>query len=117
MLNLSLRALEENFITKFGSYFYPEYYKVFISIIPEEERSDILKAYHKRIHSKDKEISIKYSRAWYKWESCLCSINFNPDDLAAIDRGEKDEQTLKLSKIETHYFINKAFFEVSSQEL
>jgi proline iminopeptidase len=44
------------------------YREEYLAPIPEAERGDMLKAYHDRLSSSDKEISLAAAKAWAKWE-------------------------------------------------
>jgi proline iminopeptidase len=40
----------------------------YLAPIPEDERGDMLKAYHSRLNSSDEKISLAAAKAWAKWE-------------------------------------------------
>ena len=40
----------------------------YVAVIPEEERGDMVKAYHAQLNSPDEEVSRRAARAWSKWE-------------------------------------------------
>lgn len=40
----------------------------YISVIPEEERGDMILAYHAQLNSADDETRIKAAKAWARWE-------------------------------------------------
>ena len=97
---------ELNWFYKDGgaSLFWPEKWKEFVETIPKNEQSDIIKAYHKRLFHKSKEIREKFSILWLKWENSLASMqksinNYTPPINYA----------LAFSRIENHYFFNKGF--------
>ena len=90
--------------------FFPETWKAFVDLIPEVERDDLILAYHKRLFSGDRTTEVQYARAWAAWENALASTSSSgqfhlpPSDYA-----------LAFSKLENHYFINKAFLEEDGQ--
>ena len=43
----------------------------YVEPIPEEERGDIILAYHAQLTSADDEIRLRAARAWTKWEYAL----------------------------------------------
>ena len=88
-----------------ASLFWPEKWKEFVETIPKNEQSNIIKAYHKRLFHKSKEIR-KVFNFMVKWENSLASMqksinNYTPPINYA----------LAFSRIENHYFINKGFLE------
>jgi hypothetical protein len=40
----------------------------YIAPVPEAERNDLVKAYHKLLNSEDEKVRIAAARAWSKWE-------------------------------------------------
>ena len=48
----------------------------YLAPVPENERSDLIKAYHKLLHSSDEAIRLKAAKAWAKWEWALGSWFF-----------------------------------------
>ena len=85
---------------------FPDYWSDFISLIPTDERSDILSAYHKRIHGDDLDLSRELCHRWALWEG-RCSTLYPSDDVV----NQFDECAISLSKIETHFFQNDCFIE------
>jgi proline iminopeptidase len=51
-----------------GAPFLNAYREEYLEPIPEEERGDMVKAYHSRLNSEDESIRLKAARAWSKWE-------------------------------------------------
>jgi len=90
-----------------ASFFYPDRWIEFIKLIPENERNDIIKAYHKRINSVSETEALIFAKNWSKWEAS--TINLIPSDEIIKDFTE-DEFALTFAKIETHYFVNNVFF-------
>ncbi|MCE8544310.1 prolyl aminopeptidase [Ruegeria pomeroyi] len=92
--------------------FWPEPWSRFAALIPENERGDMISAYHKRLFSGDMAQEIRYARAWSAWENALASIHSNgttgesPGDYARA-----------FARLENHYFINDGFLEFDGQIL
>lgn len=86
---------------------FPEYYENFIKLIPNNERNDMLKAYYKRIHSNDKD-RVLYCKAWTRWEMATSKLFIDED---SIKESEDEMFAEVFASIETHYFINNAFFD------
>ncbi|NRB18267.1 MAG: prolyl aminopeptidase [Rhodobacteraceae bacterium] len=92
--------------------FWPETWARFVSLIPENERDDIIGAYHKRLFSGDTSEEIRFGRAWSAWENALASIHSNGRS------GESPgEYARAFARLENHYFINLGFLESDGQIL
>jgi len=91
-----------------ASRIYPDAWEKYLEVIPEEERGDLLRSYHKRLISEDKEVQLQAAKAWSTWEgttSCLLP------DLKKIEQSGGDEFATAFARIECHYFLNGGFFE------
>jgi proline iminopeptidase len=88
-------------------WFYPEVHAQFASLVPEEERGDLLKAFGKRLFSDDPAVYLPAARAWGRYEgSCL----FLRPDAAAIEDFGSDAISLGVGRLEAHYFLHDGFF-------
>lgn len=92
--------------------FWPEVWERFVSLIPEDERDDLIKAYHRRLFSGDLPMEQRYGRAWASWENALASIHSS----GSTHEGPS-EYARAFSRLENHYFINGAFLEFDGQIL
>ena len=102
------RHAENQWITQNGvSWLYPDAYADFVSPIPLNERTDIIKAYYKQLTSEDKTIRQKAAKAWATFEATLLTLIPDP---AIILQFAADEQAEALARLECHYFINNGFF-------
>lgn len=84
--------------------FWPDLWARLVEPIPAEERHDIIAAYHKRLFSGKRSEEVVFARKWAAWENALASIE---NDGAVSD--SPADYALAFSKLENHYFINKAF--------
>lgn len=92
--------------------FWPEQWSKFTSLLPANELSDTIGAYHKRLFSGDRTTEILYARAWSHWENALASIHTNGSV------GESPgEYARTFARLENHYFINGGFLEFDGQIL
>ena len=89
------------------SYIYPDVWENYINIIPKDERSNLIKAYYKRLTGIDDKSRIIASKAWSTWEACTSKLIYNKKSLHQFDNEKVAEA---FAKIECHYFINKGFF-------
>jgi len=104
-----LRKVEIDWFYQQGcSYIFPDAWEKYISIIPENERNDFVKAYYKRLISKDKKARLVASKAWAKWEASTSKLIPNKQSLHQFD---DDKIAEAFARIESHYFINKGFFD------
>lgn len=103
-----VRKAEINWFYQDGAgRFYPEEWDNFVSVIPLEERGDLVKAYHKRLNSNDEKEIKKAAIAWSKWEGSTSRLKKNND---FINHFSDDHFAYAFARIENHYFINNAFF-------
>ncbi|TAH34743.1 MAG: prolyl aminopeptidase [Alphaproteobacteria bacterium] len=86
--------------------FFNEAWKELVAAIPENERADLLTAYHKRIHSSDPAVMLPAVRAFSKYEGSCSKLL---PDSALIQNFESDHIAIGLARMETHYFQNNLF--------
>jgi len=85
---------------------FPDYWQEFIRPIPELERDDLLKAYHTRLLGDDELARMSAAKAWAAWEGNCSRLRPSPESMAKFT---KPHNAMALSRIETHYFMNKGF--------
>lgn len=90
--------------------FWPDLWERFTGPIPEDERHDMITAYHKRLFSGDSAGEVVHAKTWAAWENALASID---NDGAIID--SPADYALAFARIENHYFINDAFLDDAQQ--
>lgn len=56
--------------------------------IPKAERGDLMGAYYRRFHGKDKEECLKCATVWTKYELSTCNLITNPNHIAKADDPE-----------------------------
>jgi len=103
---LSTRAELDWFYGGGAGAFFPDYWARFVRAIPENERDDLIAAYHRRLFSGMLHDETRAARAWAAWENALASIqNEGP-------AGESPaEYARAFARLENHYFINSGFLE------
>lgn len=90
--------------------FWPEVWARFEALVPEDERGDLIGAYHRRLFSGDMALETRFARAWSSWENALASIHStgaggeSPGDYARA-----------FARLENHYFTNAGFLEFDGQ--
>ncbi len=92
--------------------FWPDRWREFVSPVPEDERADLIAAYHKRLFSGDTVEEVRFARAWAAWENALASVeSHGPGGDAPGDYARA------FARLENHYFTHNAFLEEDGQIL
>ncbi|MEM7073928.1 MAG: prolyl aminopeptidase [Pseudomonadota bacterium] len=84
--------------------FWPETWAQFRALIPEDEQTDLIAAYNKRLFSGDRAEELRFAKAWSAWENALATVQSNgqggdsPADYARA-----------FARLENHYFLNAGF--------
>ena len=79
--------------------FWPDLWDRFTRLIPEDERGDLIGAYHRRLFSGDMLEEIKCARAWAAWENALASI-----DSDGLTGESPSDYARAFARLENHYF-------------
>jgi len=87
---------------------FPDAWEEYLAPIPTGERGDLLRAYHRRLTSDDREVRARAARAWSVWEGRTSCLLPNGDLIA---RSAGDEFADAFARIECHYFVNGAFLQ------
>ncbi len=88
-----------------AGYYFPEVYEKYTEILTEEERKDNIASYYKYLKSDDIEIKRKYGKRFSDYEGSL--VRLRPRQLSEA----VTEHDLSIALLETHYCVNKFFFE------
>ena len=92
--------------------FWPDRWREFVSPVPEDERADLIAAYHKRLFSGDTVEEVRFARAWAAWENALASVeSHGPGGDAPGDYARA------FARLENHYFTHNAFLDEDGQIL
>ncbi len=92
--------------------FWPEQWAKFTALLSEDELTNSIRAYNKRLFSGDRATEILYARAWSSWENALASIHSHGST------GESPgEYARAFARLENHYFSHGAFLEKDGQIL
>ncbi|WP_296766002.1 prolyl aminopeptidase [Sediminimonas sp.] len=92
--------------------FWPEVWERFVGLIPEDERDDLIAAYHKRLFAPDLRVQTEHAKAWTAWENALASV-------ASTGAGgdTPDHYSRAFARLENHYFTNRVFLDRDGQIL
>ncbi len=95
-----------------ASNIFPEAWEKFLEPIDENQRDDLMSAYHKIFKSDNEEKKLAAAIAWSRWEGSTSSLSYNPD---MADSFSDPKFALAFALIENHYFVNKGFLEHENQ--
>ncbi|WP_439491206.1 prolyl aminopeptidase [Blastomonas fulva] len=100
---------ELDWFYQFGvSQMFPDKWERFVALIPEDERGDMLGAYHRRLTGDDLELQVAAARAWSLYEGETVTLLPDPRLTEQHDDGH---YALAFARIETHYFVNACWLE------
>jgi proline iminopeptidase len=89
-----------------ASALYPDAWEAYLAPIPEAERGDLVRAYHRRLTSPDSATRLEAARAWSVWEGSTSGLIA---DLERIQKSGEDEFAEAFARIECHYFVHRGF--------
>jgi proline iminopeptidase len=96
------------FYQKGASEIFPDRWEGFLAPIPEEERGDLVAAYHRRLTGEDPAVRLQAAKAWSGWEGA--TITLLPDDSTlAVHTG--DRFAVAIARIENHYMVHRGWME------
>ncbi|MDZ4762138.1 MAG: prolyl aminopeptidase [Alphaproteobacteria bacterium] len=91
-----------------ASSIYPDAFERYVAPIPEAERGDLVKAFHKRLMGRNAAVRAEAAAAWSRWEGETLSIQGPKQRPPRFDEADFLDA---FARIECHYFHNKGFFE------
>ena len=91
-----------------ASRLFPDIWENYVAPIPEDERHDLIGAYHRRLTGDDPAVQLRAAHSWSQWESN--TITLLPSD-SHLNAKSSDRAALAFARIENHYFMNKGFLE------
>ncbi|WP_308918302.1 prolyl aminopeptidase [Jannaschia sp. LMIT008] len=86
--------------------FWPEQWRRFVQMVPEDERGDLIEAYGRRLFDTPAHDQVRFARAWAAWENALASM-------ASQGRGGEAnaEYARAFARLENHYFRHRGWLE------
>ncbi|MBX9688778.1 MAG: prolyl aminopeptidase [Candidatus Obscuribacterales bacterium] len=109
------RKSELDWLYQFGaSAIFPDYWQQYLEQIPRDERKDMVKAYYKRLTSRNLKVRTAAAQAWSIWEGCSSKLHI---DKSLIARNGDAKFATAFARIECHYFVNGCFLKSDSQLL
>ncbi len=91
-----------------ASRIFPDYWQEYLEHIPEEERGDMIAAYHRRLIGQDEIARMAAAKIWSGWEGCCSTLRPNA---AIVEHFQDPHVALAMARIEAHYFVNNCFLE------
>ena len=91
-----------------ASQLFPDLWERYLAPIPEDERHDLITAYHQRLTGDNPAEQLRAAHAWSQWESS--TITLLPSQ-AHMDALSTDKAALAFARIENHYFMHHGFLE------
>jgi proline iminopeptidase len=91
-----------------ASYLLPERWEEYVAPVPEEERTDLVGAYYRRLTGSDEISRMAAAKAWSLWEAHASSLLPKP---AVVNHFGNPHTALSLARIECHYFMHDSFLE------
>lgn len=82
---------------------YPDEWDEFVSVIPENERKNLLKAFHKHLNGSDKQLQMHAAVKWARYESHCANLIKKEHPIVTDD---DKAFALAISRIECHFFRN-----------
>ena len=110
-----LRKWEIDWFYQAGaSALFPDRWEDYIAPIPRRERGDLVKAFYRRLTSRQHETRVTAARAWSVWEA---ATSFLHTDSSNVAKWGEDQFAVQVARIECHYFVNKGFLRREDQLL
>jgi len=95
-----------------ASWLFPDAWESYLEPIPQAERGDLIGAYHRRLTGVDEAEKRRAARAWSAWEGGTVSLFPSQE---RIDSFSADAFAIAFARIESHYFVNRGFFDRDDQ--
>ena len=92
--------------------FFPDLWARFAGLIPEDERDDMIAAYHRRLFSGNTVVETRHARAWAGWENALASVAQDGPVAEA-----PAQYARAFARLENHYFRHAGWLERDGQIL
>ena len=111
----TLRRAELQWFYQTGAeWIFPDSFESYWNHIPEPERGDMIAAYHRRLTGPDAAVRVAAAKAWSMWEGSALSLIPDPERVRQFGT---EDYALAFARIESHYFVNRGFFDADDQIL
>jgi proline iminopeptidase len=89
-----------------GTRIYPDAWERFISLVPENERHDPVRAYQKLMNTGTLESQIHAAKEWSRYEGGMSSLIPDPE---SIDHMTDDQTGVSIGRIECQYTVDRFY--------
>ncbi len=101
----TLRKREIDWFYQSGaSFLFPDAWEEYLEQIPEGERDDLVRAYHRRLFDADPAVHVPAAVAWTVWENS--TVRLHPDAEAIAKARADTAAAVAFARIENHYFTH-----------
>lgn len=91
-----------------SAFLFPDRFDKFLEPVPQDERDDLIEAYHRLLSDPDESVRRSAAIAWARWEADTAYLHPNEEFITSFT----DPYTAAaLARIEVHYFRNLCFLE------
>lgn len=87
-------------------YTFPDVWDAFVNFLPEQERTDLIANYRRRILDPDPDVHLPAVRSWCAYELSTCMLVPGPETLELM---EQPEFVIPYARMNAHYFANGCF--------
>lgn len=106
----TLRQQELRWFYQHGaSQLFPDAWEHYLAPIPEDERGDLIAAYHRRLFDPDPSVHTPAGVAWTVWENS--TVRLIPDEAAIAAARDDVAAAVAFARIENHYFVHGGWLE------
>jgi proline iminopeptidase len=85
---------------------FPDYFEEFVAPIPSAERSDLMRAYYRRLTGQDIGVRSSAAEAWSLFEARCSSLL---PSKTIVEHLSEPDMAMAIARIECHYFVNDCF--------
>ena len=89
-----------------ASKIFPDHWQEFVSLIPEQERGNMVSAYYQRLTGENELAQMAAAKAWARWEGQASTLQ---PSKSVVGTFTEPYTAMSLSRIECHYFMNNSF--------
>jgi len=87
---------------------YPDKWDEFVSLIPQDERGDLVEAYRRRLTSENPDEQLRAAQAWSAWEGCTVTLLPSKE---TIEHFTSADVAIAIARIENHYMASGGWLE------
>jgi proline iminopeptidase len=93
---------------------FPDLWEKYVAPIPKRERGNMMRAYYRRLTSKNRATRARAAYSWSVWEAATSYLRASASDIARYD---DTDTAAAFARIECHYFVNRGFLAREDQLL